>query len=94
MKTQSIALVARILVKTPPIRTTGEKALWKHGALCVSSEQQCKNRGYSHDRWKGTVETQGIASIVRSIVKTEAIRTTGEKALWKHAELHMQQESM
>ena len=56
MKTQSVALVARILVKTQPFRTTGEKGSMKTRALCISSKNPCKNTAYSHDRWKRLYE--------------------------------------
>ena len=35
MKTQSVALVARILVKTQPIRTTGEKGSLKTQSVAL-----------------------------------------------------------
>ena len=66
----------------------GSKRPYENTERCISSKNPCKDTAYSYYRWKRHCENTGhCASVAKRIVKTKPIRTTGEKALWKHAEI-------
>ena len=72
MKTQSVALVARILVKTQPIGTTGEKGSMKTQSVALVARILVKTQPIRTTGEKGSM-------------KTQPCRKPGKKALEKHS---------
>ena len=72
MKTQSVALVARILVKTQPFRTTGEKGSMKTQSIALVARILVKTQPIRTTGEKGSM-------------KTQPCHKPGKKALEKHS---------
>ena len=83
LKTQSVALVARILVKTRPFRTTGEKGSMKNTEACISSKNPLKTQPIRTTGEKGSMKTQSVALVARILWKHSLFALTGEKGSMK-----------
>ena len=70
MKTQSVALVARILVKTQPFRTTGEKGSMKTQSVALVARILVKTQPIRTTGEKGSMKTQSVALVARILWNT------------------------
>ena len=83
--TERCALVARILVKTQPIRTTGEKGSLKTQSVALVARILWKHSLFARQVKKALWKHRAFALVARILVKTQPCRKPGKKALEKHS---------